>query len=284
MSSKLSLGTVQFGMDYGISNSNGEISLPKVQRILEYSALNGIEVIDTAKGYGKSEEKLGMCDLHSFKLVTKVASCVNLESDAKDSRKKLGVDQLYGLLIHRFDDFVKNENHYRKLAQQEPSERSIVRLGFSLNKLTEIDHLLERNVPFEILQIPYNLLDRRFEKYFAKLKDRGVEIHARSAFLQGLFFMDISSIPEPLNPLKPLVKRIQSISEYMALPIEALALNFVLNNPYIDHLVVGVTSLNELVKNIAAMRYLDRVAQAQKELENLSLFDEELVLPMNWKL
>ena len=64
--SKIALGTVQFGLNYGISNTNGQVPPEEIARILDYCKLNGIDTLDTAQGYGESEKVLSQFDLSSF--------------------------------------------------------------------------------------------------------------------------------------------------------------------------------------------------------------------------
>ena len=55
MISKISLGSAQFGMDYGVANDNGKPTYLKVSNILNKARDLGIKNIDTASVYGKSE-------------------------------------------------------------------------------------------------------------------------------------------------------------------------------------------------------------------------------------
>ena len=59
MISKISIGTAQFGLDYGISNQRGKVPFSDVENIIELAYSRGIDKLDTASAYGKSEKVLG---------------------------------------------------------------------------------------------------------------------------------------------------------------------------------------------------------------------------------
>ena len=56
---KLGLGTVQFGMHYGISNREGKTPLREVTKILHVARDNQISVLDTAAQYGGQRTGVG---------------------------------------------------------------------------------------------------------------------------------------------------------------------------------------------------------------------------------
>ena len=113
---KLGLGTVQFGCDYGISNTKGQVLIDEVVKILDYALKNGIDIIDTASLYGNSEAVLGQFDLSKFKVVTKTSK-VNYKISKEEnltvfktafenSLKNLNQKSIYGLLFHESNDLL----------------------------------------------------------------------------------------------------------------------------------------------------------------------------------
>ena len=279
---KIALGTVQFGLHYGINNPNGKVKAHEITRILQYAKDHGVDLIDTAKGYGTSESVLGENDLKPFKIVTKISGATDIHSQILDSLSKLKAKTLYGILIHNFELFRKNPTMLLEL--QFLKEKKIVqKIGFSLNRTTELDYLFDNKIDFDMVQIPYNLFDRRFEVYFEKLNSRGVEIHARSVFLQGLFFLSKESIPSYLKGVTPTLEKLHHLVEKYNLNIASLALNFIIKNDFVDKTVIGVTNLDELKSNIEALRDINFVKNLSSELDCLIVEDENLILPMNWK-
>lgn len=126
---KLSLGTVQFGLDYGITNQLGKTTSKEVSTILTFAEKNDVTVLDTAFAYGDSEKVLGRRDISGFKVITKMAAIQNKQIDSSDiiqmekaffdSLKSMGIESVYGLLIHSSSDLYKKnaEMIYDKLVE-----------------------------------------------------------------------------------------------------------------------------------------------------------------------
>ncbi len=283
MKNKLALGTVQFGLNYGISNNNGEVSLAEIKKILSIATINKITLIDTAKAYGTSEKKLGEVDLSNFNIVTKLSDFNNIENNIEDSIKKLNIKKLYAVLVHDFNTFLSNQQTYNNFKSSKYFEK-VEKIGFSLNKVSELEYLLSNNIKFDIIQIPYNILDQRFEVYFEELHNKGIEIHTRSVFLQGLFFMNLDRIPNNLHKLMPSIQKIHLLANCNNITVEKLALNFAIRNKYINRVVIGVTSLFELELNIKSLDEFENAENIYNHLLELKVDDENLVLPMNWNI
>ena len=139
--------------------------------------------------------------------------------------------------------------------------------------------MLDNRVEFDILQFPYNLFDRQFDVYLSQLKQSGVEIHTRSVFLQGLFFKDLGSLSGQMEPLKPYLLQIRFYCAVHSITIEQCALSFVLRNPFIDGVLIGVDNISQLQNNI-------NVAICTKEVEELAkqitVKETYLLNPSNW--
>ena len=115
--SKLGLGTVQFGTDYGVNSVDGQVRPEEVKKILSYAYSKHIDLLDTAPAYGKSEKILGRINNLDFKVVTKTRHFDSLKitnnevrllnNDFKDSLNNLNQENIYGLLIHNADDLLK---------------------------------------------------------------------------------------------------------------------------------------------------------------------------------
>jgi aryl-alcohol dehydrogenase-like predicted oxidoreductase len=141
---------------------------------------------------------------------------------------------------------------------------------------------MERGIAFDLLQFPYNLFDRQFEPYLASLHQSGVEIHTRSVFLQGLFFKDLATLGSTLEPLRPYLATLRKHCSKKERSLEQLALGFVANSPFVDGILIGVDSVNQLQDNIRALNTpLD-----ESDLEfihSLNIKETELLNPVNWK-
>lgn len=262
---KLGIGTVQFGCDYGISNKNGQTKLADIEKILQFALEHNIDVIDTAQAYGTSESVLGNFDLSKFKVVTKVLENGSLY----DSLEKLKLDKVYALLLHH--EGLINDNSW-KVLQKYKSENLVKKIGISVYSPKVLNNIID-NYNIDIVQIPFNILDQRFTDILPKLKEKNIEVHSRSTFLQGLLLMDTKDINPYFNEIVGLLKR---------LPTDKLhtAIQFVKNNKYIDKMIVGTTNVKEFqeiydnyLKNDVHINYSE-----------FRLDDEKYVNPSNWRL
>lgn len=282
---KLVLGTVQFGLNYGINNQAGQVSQSEVKAILKVAHSNGINTLDTSSAYGNSEFILGEAfalDVANFRIVSKYPQSNRCVRDVfNDSLFHLHQSKLYGYLVHHFEYYQSHSKIWDEMCCLR-DEGKIEKIGFSLYTVSQLQYLLDRNVAFDILQFPYNILDRQFDPYLRDLKRDGVEIHTRSAFLQGLFFKDVNSLGVKLLPLKSCLENIHDYCEKNELSVEQFTLNYVASNPFIDGVLIGVDSHEQLEANINALqcsiRQKDMAFISSIEIENC-----ELLNPLNWK-
>ena len=203
---RLSLGTVQFGMPYGISNRTGRIPKEEAFKILQYAHENGIDTLDTAYSYGESEERIGdfiAASGRNFNIVSKAPhldkhGVSDIEGYCLETLKRLRKKNIYGYLIHKFDDIVRHKNQWSKL--ESLKRKGLVRkIGVSLYNPQDLEYLLSNDTRIDIIQFPYSVFDRRFEGYFALLKEKNIEIHVRSVFLQGFVFLKPDDLPSSLT-------------------------------------------------------------------------------------
>ncbi len=198
---RLAIGTAQFGAPYGIANKNGRVDAREVGKILESAYSYGIDTLDTAVLYGESERVLGDAGVHGFKVVSKLPEvpegCAEISTwinrEVINSLERLKISQLYALLLHvpsQLKTFVRDSLILGLDRCQ--SEGLIHKIGISVYEPEDLDIYLNlMNV--EIVQIPLNLLDQRFisSGSLNKLQLSNIEVHARSAFLQGLLLMNL---------------------------------------------------------------------------------------------
>lgn len=286
MKKKLSLGTVQFGLDYGISNERGKIPEHEVTKILDFASEHGIRMLDTATAYGESEAVIGnYIKSHdvSFDIVSKVSSetegdlCTQLD----ESILRLSSAPNYGYLLHSYQDYMKNPELLDCLAEYRKNGR-IKKIGFTLYYPKELETLLNNNVAFDLLQIPYNVFDRRFEYLFPELKKRHIEIHVRSIFLQGLVFKEPYALSDFFTPVIEKLDRLQQLAKNCNHSVCEICLKFVLKNDSIDYAVVGIDSLTQL-KEIVASASGFCPSPTMDALDELVCDDEKILIPSKWK-
>lgn len=257
---KIGLGTVQFGLDYGISNAAGRVPVEEVRAILARAAAAGLRVLDTAAAYGASESVLGetLPATHGFDVVTKLPRLPSGLSDAEvtdwvrtrfaESLQRLRCAAVHGLLMHSGQDLLSPQGQALFTAMRALQAEGRVRLvGASVYDGAEIDALLER-YDLDLVQLPINLLDHRLIEggQLRRLRQRGVEIHARSLLLQGLLVMPPEQLGPHFAPALPALRRLRELARSRGLTPLALAVAFVNAVPEIDCAVFGVTSAEQL--------------------------------------
>lgn len=273
---KLGLGTVQFGQAYGVSNTRGQVSGEDVAAILARAAQAGVTVLDTAANYGEAEAVLARQNLAPFRTVTKTISVKNgveaVIDRAHQSAASLKADTL---LVHAATD-LENTDLWPAL-QRLKAEGLFRKIGISVYAADDPSALAAQFKP-DAMQLPFSLLDQRLltDGTLAKLKTSGVEIHARSLFLQGLLFLE--RLPEKLRHAEADLAQIRTkIRNSGSTPLAA-ALAFVLSRPEIDVALVGVTQLSELEEILAAAR----LPPPALDWPALALQDEMVLTPSRW--
>lgn len=283
--SKLALGTAQFGLDYGISNARGKIPKKEAFEILRLASSRGVKTIDTAQGYGESESVIGEfigLEKASFRIVSKLSkeSLKEPRDFLEKSLARLNSKKLYGLLFHDFDSFRQDTACWDKMEGLK-AEGKIEKTGFSLYYPHEAEYIIAKGIPADIVQVPYSVFDQRFAGLFPMLKKRGIEIHARSVFLQGLVFKSPESLGPCLLPVKEKLLELKRISGESRLSVAGLCINFAAKNPLIDRVVVGVGSLENFRENLSLLGS-KKIEKFYPGLLDLKEDNEKIILPFNW--
>jgi aryl-alcohol dehydrogenase-like predicted oxidoreductase len=286
MSSRLALGTAQFGAAYGIANASGQISLEAAREIIAVARAAGVDTLDTAVLYGASEAILGEIGVADFLVVTKlpglpedcenVGAWVRASTDA--SLRRLNVAKLRGLLLHRSADLLgaNGEALFAALLALK-SEGLVAKIGYSIYSPKELDALVTSFRP-DLVQAPYNVLDRRLETsgWLARLEDIGTEVHTRSAFLQGLLLFPRGRWPEKFRPWRGLLEKWQDWCEMRGLtPMQAALAHALCLG--VDRVVVGIDNAPQFQEIMQASRGLGVDVPA-----DIQSFDEALINPSRW--
>ncbi len=284
---KITLGTAQFGLDYGISNQSGRVSRHSAGEILRVASEHGIETLDTAVAYGDSQQIIG-CILaqhpYPFDLVSKFppdAAPDRFDEILATTLKTLGRSHLNAYLAHQFESF--QQPSLRDRMEQAKCQGLIEQFGVSVYRPSEVKWLLDHRIDCDVVQLPTSVFDGRFRPLFGELKARSIKIHARSIFLQGLYYISPAELPTHFDSAREAVGRLHAISRSSEIPLSAILMNYAILQPEIDKIVIGVTSCRELNQNLDAFRYAEKCSALCSELDALAITDEQILLPFNWK-
>ncbi|RTQ52241.1 hypothetical protein EJV47_04235 [Hymenobacter gummosus] len=284
---KLALGTAQFGLAYGINNTQGRPADETVAAVLAAAQAAGLPLLDTAAAYGDSEARLGQwLPQHpgTFEVVTKVAAAAPavVRAAVQASLARLQLPRVYGVLFHDFNALQLQPAAWQGL-QDSRAAGLTGRIGVSLYHPWQAQWLLDRRGwDFDLVQLPYNVLDQRFGPLLPELAARGVEVHVRSAFLQGLLLRPLATLPAYFEPLRPRLERLRAVAAQAGVPLEAALLLFAATAPGVARVVVGVDTAANLQANVAAEQHLPAFGALRPALAELAEMAEELLLPYRW--
>lgn len=295
---ELCLGTVQFGMDYGINNTMGKPPKEEVFKILDLAVGQGIKVFDTAAAYGNSEELLGEYVIsrnvaaEKFQVVSKLSAgsiegtediSSKIYQEVCSSLERLHAQELYGYLLHKAE-CIYDQNIVAAL-QKVKQEGLVKNVGISIYQISEGEAAVNSGM-IDFIQMPYNVFDQRGDitGFLERAKSRGVTIFTRSAFLQGLFLMPQESIPESLQQAKKYLFEFEGLLDEFKLDKVSTLLNYPVNNPYIDYVVIGVDNAMQLREHIG--RFGEQLPKGflQKARQMFGNVEEEIILPNLWKV
>lgn len=291
--SKLVLGTANWGMRYGLKSKLIQQVQPyEIKRIIDYSKQYGVEFIDTAAAYGKSESILGSLNAsNTHQIITKIPSLfqrceVNqvfdlVQLDIMSSLANLKTSQIYGVLIHDAKELYQDYTHEIIRALLSLKNRGLIKkIGISVYYDADIQSALKYFLP-DIIQIPANAFDQRLSnsRTIADLKNKGVEIHARSIFLQGILLQDLSELNSYFNRWMWYFEAWEDYCKSNKLTKLCAALLHLEKNELVDKYIVGLDCLENLIQIMDENLWIyDKFTQFEPLKSN------ELLNPSLWQL
>jgi len=294
---KLGLGTVQMGMDYGITNTDGKIPPERACEIINIAMQNDIEILDTAHAYGNSEDVLGEClgkkKDKIVKIITKTPISLKriseedmsayIKNALNKSLKRIGRESIYGYLVHHAKDLLSDRGESIWQEMLRLRDAGLVRkIGFSAYTAEEIDAVLDKLQP-DLVQLPMNALDRRLMQTgtIFRLRDAGVEVHARSLFLQGILLQPPQWFRGFFAPLARPVSILDETSRALGITRMALLLGLVWQMGMADYLIVGVTNKHQLMELLQAREQAISMPAVNLPDEAYKI-NEQLLNPTQW--
>ena len=288
--SKIALGTAQFGLPYGISNTHGQVDRTEMDNIWQVARGANITMLDTAIAYGNSEENIGATESVGFDIVTKLPPLAGAETSVtqwvygqvENSLTKLKRNSVYGLLLHNPADLLTSTGDELLGALVNLKREGLIeKFGISIYSPTELDSLYSRIPNFmpDIVQTPLNVIDQSIASsgWLTRLSEMNVEIHIRSVFLQGLLLQQSHERSMSFSRWSSVFAQFDSWTNAQQMSPLAACIGHVLSYPEVSRVIIGVTSANEL-KQIIAASSGDHVRAPQ----SLQVTDVDLTQPMNW--
>lgn len=290
---KLGLGTVQWGIRYGIANRFGRPEVGEVTQMLRLARQSGITLLDTAHVYGDAESVIGQSGegLHGWRIVTKTLPGQRAEFGDRDataltdafhqSLGRLNCSNVFGLLVHHTENLLSPEGHRLwDVLQDLKSQAFVSKIGVSVYDPDELNRVLDR-YPIDLVQLPFNLYDQRFLQsgLLGHLKCAGIEVHVRSAFLQGLLLMSSDQLPEQFIAIRSHHARLHrefGVAEIS--PLEG-SLHFCLGQSTIDQVIVGCETQDQLGE---ILRAASGDGTCLQHPESFALEDDTVINPRRW--
>ncbi|MDE0540081.1 MAG: aldo/keto reductase [Rhodospirillales bacterium] len=291
---RLGLGTAQFGLDYAIDCRETRPDEPQIAEILAAAAASGMDVLDTAPAYGNAETILGrtLPPTHRFRIVTKTtafpddrmtpANADALIDQFHRSLSALRVRSVYGLMIHKVDNLLgAGGGHLFEAMETLRADGVAGKIGASVYSADQIELILDR-FPIDLIQLPVSILDQRLIEsgHLRVLKQRGVEVHARSAFLKGLIFADPAALPSHFGPVGNTLSELRFRAGEAGLDVATAALTFLLDLDDIDTVLIGVTKTSQLAKVLDGVR--ESAGARIRSPQSFSVADPAIVNPALW--
>jgi aryl-alcohol dehydrogenase-like predicted oxidoreductase len=257
---RLALGTAQFGLPYGVSNTGGQVPDAQVKAILKAATKAGVDMLDTAAAYGDAESIVARAtaDLgRPFLIVSKTPPGARIDTvlaAVRRSAELAGGNGLDTILVHHPKDLAGHagDRLWRALYDL-ANEGAARRIGLSASFEDRPSDLAARFSP-SVIQLPVSLFDQRLVRdgTLAALAARGIEIHARSIFLQGLLFATAQQLSAPIQHIAPGLEARRKLIVARGVSLVEAATAYVLAQPEIRRIVVGMTGLRELDEIFAA--------------------------------
>ena len=293
--SKFGLGTVQFGLDYGFTKRKTQ---EEVNSIHKTAVDNDITLIDTAREYGDSEEKIGNFIenyKNNFVIATKISLIDdfdnltykilknNIYASVEESLEKLKLNKIPILQLHQTVDEIYKNIDFWTVINQLKEDKLIDLFGVSVYEISETKFIMNNYTGYiDFFQIPYNIFDRRFDDIQKDLEENNIGLISRSTFLKGIIPCSIDDIPKNLEDIKPYKLKLLNLANECNVSVAELASVFVYYNDYINSTILGVDSPEELNNNVDSIDRFEEKLFDNISFDELKISDDYLIDPRKW--
>ena len=263
---RLTLGTVQLGLAYGIANKAGQPGAKESFALLGEAEKLGVNCFDTAAAYGTSEKVLGeyfasrpapaRTVVSKFKLDSKRDYSPGeleqaVETQLEQSLLQLGCQKIPVYLLHQASDLAKYGEKLVALLEKLVARGLIGLAGVSVYTAADLDKMARYEL-FQVCQLPLSILDQRLIQsgHLASLHEKGIIVFARSVFLQGLLFLPPADLPKNLGQAAPFLAKLQELASQEKISLAQLAVSFVRDLPGVSSLVIGAETKAQVRENV----------------------------------
>lgn len=296
--SALSVGTVQFGIPYGLNKAAGKTDEETSFRVLDIATESGVNWLDTAMAYGDSEQVLGnWLRTKSADQMPMVATKVNkldhsslqtlrasLREQLEESRKRLGLEQIPLLMIHHCEEYFDDPDNMRQVFNELKEDGLIRFSGISAYAFHDYGKIADSG--FDAVQIPVNLFDwnQIDNGGIDRLKEAEMIVFARSVYLQGLVFRKPDQLDERMRFCAPTLERFRGLCEEFGMDPACMAVSFALSLPGISSLVIGCRNEQQMRSTIQQVDQAREFTPEQMEKIHNAFRDvpERVITPMLW--
>lgn len=284
---KLALGTVQFGLNYGINNQNGQVGLEEAKAIVRHAHGTGLDTLDTAVNYGDSEQRLGEIGVTDWQVISKLSALPDqcedvskwIRNQVQASLERMNITNLRGLLLHSPEQLHSKQGKeiYQCLLSLK-QDGLVEKIGISIYDPIELEAFTS-NFKFDLVQAPFNVLDRRLitTGWMYKLSQMGIELHTRSVFLQGLLLMSPKVRPAKFDRWQPTWQRWEQWLIETGLTPQQACLCDAIAQIGITRVIVGVDNVKQLKQIVLSA--LGSIPELPRELIST---DIDLINPSRW--
>ena len=282
---RIILGGAQLGLPYGVLGTGEKLNALEINDLFDAANSVGIQTIDTAIAYGTSESVIGDYSNSRFKIITKLPPLPNDVNDVSGwvrqqidaSLTRLQTNNIDALLLHHPQDLTGEFGvTLKKVIEELLSEGVIKRFGVSIYAPDELTTIVG-HFPIDVVQTPFNVFDQRITPWLETLSKNGIEVHARSVFLQGLLISPANARPAHFRKWEAQFNQFDNWVSELSMSAISVCLGVALNQPGISHLVVGALSSTQL---------LETAAQIPKDFshrsEHMQSNDLALIDPRVW--
>jgi aryl-alcohol dehydrogenase-like predicted oxidoreductase len=257
----LALGTVQLGLPYGIANQTGQPNQAVATEIVTAAWASGVRYFDTAQGYGSSEQVLGKAlatlpGAAEARIISKLktghgaAGAATIREQVSGSLERLGLDSLWGALLHDEDDLDRWDATLEGVFSEMRAGGLIRHAGVSVYSPERAMQALQcRGI--DLVQVPANIFDRRMARagVFEAAASLGKQVFIRSVYLQGLALMTPEQVQQRLPSAGDACRRLTRFCNRHQVTLRQFAIDHVRRLAPAAGIIIGAETVAQVREN-----------------------------------